>query len=68
LFGYKELSRHADALFDEATLANASVSDSAGMLIFWCRLLTWPGAAFLALALWRLGSSLTSRTQDPTTP
>jgi hypothetical protein len=68
LFGSKELSRYADVFFDEATLKNMLGTDSAGMLIFWCRLLTWPGAAFLALALWRLGSSLTPRTQSPTAP
>jgi hypothetical protein len=68
LFGYKELSRHADVLFNEAALVKASAADSAGMLIFWCRLLTWPGAAFFALALWRLGSSLTPRTPNPVVP
>jgi len=68
LFGYDELSRRADALFSEATLANASAGDSAGLLIHWCQLLTWPGAAFFALGLWRLGSSLTSQTSNPATP
>lgn len=68
LFGYDELSRHADALFDVATVANAAATDSAGLLIHWCQLLTWPGAAFLALGLWRLGSSLTAQTQNPATP
>ena len=68
LFGYEELSRHADVFFDEATLRNTSAASSAGMLIHWCQLLTWPGAAFFALALWRLGSSLTPRTPDPAAP
>jgi hypothetical protein len=68
LFGYKELSRHTDAFFNEAALRNASAADSAGMLVHWCHLLTWPGAAFFALALWRLGSSLTPPTQDLAAP
>lgn len=68
LFGYEELSRHADALFDETTVVNAAATDSADLLIHWCQLLTWPGMAFFALGLWRLGSSLTTQTQNPETP
>ena len=65
LFGYEELSRFADKLFDDATWAGATWNDTGELLVYQCSLIAWPGMAFFALGLWRQGSSLVPKTAQP---
>jgi len=65
LFGHVELSRFADKLFKDANWAGERWDSTGELLVFLCGLLAWPGSAFLALGLWRQGSSLTPAITKP---
>jgi hypothetical protein len=65
LFGYEELSRFTDKLFDDPTWAGSTWKDTGELLVYQCSLISWPGMAFFALGLWRHGSSLVPETPKP---
>ena len=68
LFGYEELSRLADRLFNDSGIVREGWPSTGRLLAYRCGLLAWPGVAFFALGLWRLGSAMTPETPTAAEP
>lgn len=68
LFGYEELSRLADRLFNDAAMVRERWQSTGRLLVYRCGLPAWPGMAFFALGLWRQGSAMTPETPTAAEP
>ncbi|MEK7949005.1 hypothetical protein [Luteolibacter soli] len=67
-FGYRELSRYADALFAGSAPLELGFRSSGALLVFCCSALSRAGTALLAFGLWKLGSALTPEAEKITNP